>query len=234
MGKDESETALPAGWEHLKARAKARGSRVSLVPDAPAPAEEPPKARRKARQAVEALDADEVMAREEQLMLRERESAVEASSEELAIRQALRKTAAGMGMASLRMTNAMNFVAAEVEIRMLDRDKIKDVPLTQLGAVLRAGAQLQEKTARVMLGAVELERLVQQQPLGDAMAATAANELDAPDAVRKLTRMASIIQRLSAKAPDIMASVKAEMSDMALEDDGGELDDMPELDEEDE
>ena len=149
MGKDESETALPAGWEHLKAKAKARGARVSLVPDAPAPAEEPPKARRKARQAVEALDADEVMAREEQLMLREREAAVEASSEELAIRQALRKTAAGMGMASLRMTNAMNFVAAEVEIRMLDRDKIKDVPLTQLGAVLRAGAQLQEKTARV-------------------------------------------------------------------------------------
>lgn len=236
---EESEASLPGGWEDLKARAKAR-KRVALKPEpesvrafveepAPRPAT---KAERKAQKQLEALDADEVMAREEQLMLQERQAAVEASSEELSIRKALRKTAAGMGLASLRLTNAMNFVAMEIEERMSDKLKVKEVPLGQLGAVLRAGAQLQEKTARVMVASVELERLVTAQPLGDAMASQNAREIDAPEAIKKLNRMAGIIQRLSAKSPDIAANLPKDSAEELLDDDEA-MDDFREMDEED-
>lgn len=232
----EEESSLPSGWDELKAKAASR-KKLSLQAPPPAPEPEPeperPSRRRKAPAAeLTALDAEEVMRREEQLMLQEREAAVEANSEELSIRKALRKTAAGMGLASLRLTNAMNFVAREIEQRMSEADKIKDVPLVQLGAVLRAGSQLQEKTARVMQAAIELERTAADKPLGDPMAAVGQGEIDAPEAIKKLTRMAGIIERLNKKGPQIVANIPPEAKE-DLTDDDEELDDFAELDEED-
>jgi hypothetical protein len=254
-GQNESEAALPGGWEELKAKARSRKKRLALQPEPgrfesepppsgrhtsepAAPAEEEKAPARRARGGTKqradltVLDAEEVMAREEQLMLAERDAACEAGKEELAIRQALRKTAAGMGLASLRLTNAMNHAAREIEFRFADQDKIKDIPLGQLGAVLRAGSQLQEKTARVMTAAVELERLVAAEPLGDAMAAVGDREIDAPEAIKKLNRMAKIIERLNKKAPEIVAHISPE--DVALlADDDEPMDDFAEMDEDD-
>lgn len=151
------------------------------------------------------LEIDSVMDAEDQLLMRERMAVVEAGEQELAIRQSVRRAGVGLGVALIRGTNTLNRITEEFERRVTIPGGMQDMPLVQLTAVARAVTSAQETGLKVMRAAVELEREIQKNPLGDPMAGAGDDHMDLEEAKEAMEKIERFMDRQKRNRPTIVA-----------------------------
>lgn len=156
----------------------------------------------------------EIERKEATALLLARQERLEAIKEETLIRQTNRRLCMGFGAVGIGAINVMNSAVGEIQRRVRDEDKLKNLSLKELNQIIATAGSITNKAQQAVESMARAERYILRHPLEDGVSEDDDTEDMSPDDAKiileNLTKSLNSSMRIIKGKPEVVSEQKDE------------------------